>query len=203
MLKIAIAGNPNSGKTTVFNSLSGCNERVGNWAGVTVVKKESFLRRKYNPLQEKVILVDLPGAYGMDAYTNDELEATQFLKNENIDAIINVVDATNLERSLHLTSELIDTKIPVIVALNKMDVVKRRKSTINIDKLSELLGASMHFTQATSQKGLRDVVYSTIEILEKRGDCEDGFTRQKQKDKKHRRRGSGKGCQFDNCHENG
>lgn len=197
MIRIAIAGNPNSGKTTVFNSLSGCNERVGNWAGVTVSTKESFLRRKYNPLHEKVILVDLPGAYAMDAYTNDEIEATDFLKNENIDAIINVVDAANLERSLHLTSELIDTKIPVIIALNKVDVVKRRKTTIDIAKLSELLSAPIYFTQATSQKGLREVVYSAIDSIEKRGDFQNGFTRKGQKNKRHRRRGAGKGCQFD------
>jgi ferrous iron transport protein B len=200
MLRIAIAGNPNSGKTTMFNSLSGCNERVGNWAGVTVSKKESFLRRRYNPLDEEVMLVDLPGAYGMNAYTNDELEASNFIKNENIDAIINVVDAANLERSLHLTSELIDSGIPVVIALNNVDVVNKRKTTINIQRLSEVLEVQIHFTQATTRKGLREVVWSVINTVERRGDYSHGFT--KQKNKRHGKRGSSEGCRFDNYNQN-
>ncbi len=193
MLRIALAGNPNSGKTTVFNSLSGCNERVGNWAGVTVAKKESNLRRKFNPLTEFITLVDLPGAYGMNAYTNDELEATTFLKNESIDVIINVVDASNLERSLHLTQELIDTKIPVVIALNKADIVKRRNTMIDIEKLSELLHVPVYFTQATSKKGLRDVVMHAIRLTD-RGEKVYEYRKQKERHQRHRRRGPNQEC---------
>lgn len=188
MKRIAIAGNPNSGKTTVFNCLSGKNERVGNWAGVTVMKKEAYLRRKYNPSFEDVVLVDLPGAYGMDAYTNDELEATKFLKSENIDAIINVVDASNLERSLFLTTQLIDTGVPVVIALNKADITKRRKTKIDIDSLQELLDCDVFFTQATSKYGLNEVVKSALlktglDNNEMRGRY--GKQKQKRKHKKH------------------
>lgn len=197
MIRIALAGNPNSGKTTLFNSLSGCNERVGNWAGVTVSKKESPLRRRYNPLQESIMLVDLPGAYGMNAYTNDELEATEFLRNENIDVIINVVDAANLERSLHLTEELIATKIPVVIALNKVDIIRKKNTVIDIEKLSELLRSPVHFTQATSKRGLKCVLASAIHSIDRRGEYADGFKRKEQKNKKHRRFGAGKGRQ---CH---
>jgi ferrous iron transport protein B len=162
MKRIAIAGNPNSGKTTIFNLLSGRNEKIGNWAGVTVAKKEAPLRKKYNISNEGVMIVDLPGAYGLDAYTNDELEATEFLKNEKIDSIINVVDASNLERSLFLTTQLIDTGIPVVIALNKADITRRRRTKIDVELLGEKLGVSVHFTQATSKKGMGCIVGSAL-----------------------------------------
>lgn len=162
MKRIAIVGNPNSGKTTVFNTLSGRNDRVGNWAGVTVEKREAPLRKKYNLSNEDISLIDLPGAYGMEAYTNDELEATQFIKNERIDAIINVIDASNLERSLSFTMELIDTGIPVVVALNKADITKRKKTKIDIEQLSNLLDVDIHFTQATCKKGLHYIIESAL-----------------------------------------
>jgi len=197
MMRIAIAGNPNSGKTTVFNSLSGRNERIGNWAGVTVEKKEAYLRRKFNPSSQDIIIVDLPGAYGMEAYTNDELEATEFIRNEHIDAIINVVDASNLERSLHLSMQLIETGVPVIIALNKVDIIKRRKTTIDIEALSELLGCDVHFTQATCKRGLFDVVRSAvdksgIENYEKRGHY--GQQKHKKRYKRHRLESEKKEC---------
>lgn len=163
MKRIAIAGNPNSGKTTLFNTLSGRTERIGNWAGVTVEKKEAHLRRRYNISNEEIIIVDLPGAYGMDAYTNDELEATDFLKNEHIDAIINVVDASNLERSLFLTTQLIETGVPVVIAMNKADITKRKRTRIDIERLSEKLKCEVYFTQATCKKGLKEVVACAIE----------------------------------------
>lgn len=166
MKRIAIAGNPNSGKTTIFNMLSGRNERIGNWAGVTVIKREARLRRRYNNLYEDVILVDLPGAYGMDAYTIDEKEATNFIMNEKIDVIINVVDASNLERSLFFTSQLIDTGIPVVIALNKSDITARRKTTIDTEKLVKLLNSEVIFTQATTHKGLREVVAAALNKIE-------------------------------------
>ncbi len=164
MKRIAIAGNPNSGKTTVFNTLSGRNERIGNWAGVTVEKKEARLRRRYNASSEEVFIVDLPGAYAMEAYTNDELEATNFIKNEHIDAIINIVDASNLERSLFLTMQLIDTGVPVVIALNKADITKRRKTKINIEELEKMVGVNIYFTQATCSRTLIEVVNNALEI---------------------------------------
>lgn len=196
MIKIAIAGNPNSGKTTVFNSLSGRNERVGNWAGVTVAKKEAFLRRKYSTIHEDILLVDLPGAYAMESYTNDEHEATEFLQNENIDAIINVVDASNLERSLYFTTQLIETGIPVVIALNKSDITKRRKTRIDTEKLEQLIGANVHFTQATSREGLADVVATAIDLVLQKGN--HGQTqRKKRRHKRHRFPGRGKGRRCD------
>lgn len=191
MNKIAIAGNPNSGKTTVFNALSGRNERIGNWAGVTVQKKESRLRPRYNTLDEEVILVDLPGAYAMDAYTNDEKEATNFLKNEKIDVIINVIDASNLERSLFFTTQLIDSGIPVVIALNKSDVTARRKTNIDIKKLTELLSSEVYFTQATSNKGLRTVLASALKIIEEKDSYGEGQPK-KTRNKRHRFKGTRK-----------
>lgn len=202
MIRIVIAGNPNSGKTTFFNCLSGKNERVGNWAGVTVSIKEANLKRRYNPLHEQIIVVDLPGAYNMDAYTNDELEATSFIQNNNIDAIINVVDATNLERSLFFTTQLIDIEVPVIIAINKSDITKRRKTKIDTKKLSELLGVPVHFTQATSKRGLFDVITSALNEIEKKGNHEKKFTRKKQTNQRHRFRGTGKECKNYRGHKN-
>lgn len=172
MIKIAIAGNPNSGKTTFFNTLSGKNERIGNWAGVTVEKKEARLRRRFNDSGVEAFVVDLPGAYAMEAYTNDEHEATEFLKNEKIDVIINVIDASNLERSLFFTMQLIDTGIPVIVALNKSDITRRKRTKIDSNKLSELLNTKVFFTQATSRRGLQEVVSSALNIAIERGNYE-------------------------------
>lgn len=194
MIRIAIAGNPNSGKTTVFNTLSGRNERVGNWAGVTVAKKEARMRRRWNHSFEEVVLVDLPGAYAMDAYTNDELEATKFLQDEQIDVIINVVDASSLERSLYFTTQLVDTGVPVVVALNKSDITKRRKTTIDLEILEDKLGVkSVHFTQATNKKGLRQVVDSALDLIEKR-DKDGQEPTKKRRHKKHRFRGAKKRC---------
>lgn len=198
MKRIAIAGNPNSGKTTVFNSLSGKHERIGNWAGVTVEKKEAYLRPRFNVSNEDIVIVDLPGAYGMDAYTNDELEATEFLQNEHIDAIINVVDASNLERSLFLTTQLIDTGIPVVIAMNKADITKRKRTRIDIELLGEKLGCEVLFTQATYKKGLHEVVACAIEksgaeiTREKRGF--HGSSREKKQHKRNRFGGRNKRC---------
>jgi ferrous iron transport protein B len=164
MIRIAIAGNPNSGKTTMFNSLSGLRERVGNWAGVTVEKKEAHLRKRYNFSNEEVILVDLPGAYSMDAYTKDEMEATTFLKREKIDSIVNVVDSSNLERSLKFSLQLIETKIPVVIALNKSDIIHAMKTTIDINQLSKLLNTKVCFTQATIGSGLFELMRTAIEL---------------------------------------
>ena len=125
-MRIAFAGNPNSGKTTMFNALTGRNERVGNWAGVTVDKKESPIRKHFYESSEELIAVDLPGAYSMSPFTSEESITSSFVKNENPDVIINIVDATNLSRSLFFTTQLLELGIPVVVALNKSDMNKKK-----------------------------------------------------------------------------
>ena len=126
-IKIALAGNPNSGKTTLFNALTGSNQYVGNWPGVTVEKKEGRLKGR-----EDVIIVDLPGIYSLSPYTLEEVVARQFLVTERPDAILNIVDGTNLERNLYLTTQLKEIGIPVVVAINMMDVVRKNGDDINI-----------------------------------------------------------------------
>ena len=118
-MRIALTGNPNSGKTTMFNALTGRNEKVGNWAGVTVDKKEHAIKKSYYSGEEQLIAVDLPGAYSMSPFTSEESITSAYVKNENPDAIINIVDATNLSRSLFFTTQLLELGIPVVVALNK------------------------------------------------------------------------------------
>ena len=118
-MRIAFAGNPNSGKTTMYNALTGRNEKVGNWAGVTVDKKEALIKRTYAGSQE-LIAVDLPGAYSMSPFTSEESITSSYVRNEHPDAIINIVDATNLSRSLFFTTQLLELGIPVVVALNSI-----------------------------------------------------------------------------------
>ena len=134
-VKIALAGNPNCGKTTLFNALTGSNQFVGNWPGVTVEKKEG----KYKG-QKDVIITDLPGIYSLSPYTLEEVVARNYLINERPDAIINIVDGTNLERNLYLTTQLIEMGIPMIVAVNMMDIVEKNGDEIKMDQLSRSLG---------------------------------------------------------------
>jgi ferrous iron transport protein B len=140
-MRFAIAGNPNSGKTTLFNSLTGSNAHVGNWPGVTVDKKEGVyrLKNKDNTL-EKINIIDLPGIYSLSPYTPEEVIARQFIMDEKPDLIINIVDSTNLERNLYLTTQLLEMDVPVVVALNMMDVIKREGSIIDTEILSQKLG---------------------------------------------------------------
>ncbi|MBQ9717442.1 MAG: ferrous iron transporter B, partial [Clostridia bacterium] len=157
-MRIALTGNPNSGKTTMYNALTGRNEKVGNWAGVTVDKKEHPIRKVYYSGSEQLIAVDLPGAYSMSPFTSEESVTSSYVKNENPDVIINIVDATNLSRSLFFTTQLMELGIPVVVALNKSDINEKKGTTIDVDALSAKLGCPVISTTATSADGLKAVV---------------------------------------------
>ena len=159
-MRIALTGNPNSGKTTMYNALTGRNEKVGNWAGVTVEKKESLIKKSYYDGTEELIAVDLPGAYSMSPFTSEESITSAYVKNENPDAIINIVDATNLSRSLFFTTQLLELGIPVVVALNKSDINEKKDTQIDVEALSNKLGCPVIKTVSTSSghTGLKDVV---------------------------------------------
>ena len=134
-MRIALAGNPNSGKTTMYNALTGRSEKIGNWAGVTVDKKESPIKKAYYEGEKHLIAVDLPGAYSMSPFTSEESITSSYVKNEYPDAIINIIDGTNLERNLYLTTQLTELGIPVIIAVNMMDLVRKNGEELNIDRL--------------------------------------------------------------------
>ena len=167
-MRIALTGNPNSGKTTMFNALTGRNERVGNWAGVTVEKKESPIKRGYFDGAEELIAVDLPGAYSMSPFTSEESITSSYVKNENPDVIINIVDATNLSRSLFFTTQLLELGIPVVVALNKSDIAEKKKTEIDVKKLEQKLGCPVIQTVSTASghDGLKDVVKKAVSLKE-------------------------------------
>ena len=138
-MRIALAGNPNSGKTTMYNALTGRNEKVGNWAGVTVEKKEYPIKKNLCGTHSGLVAVDLPGAYSMSPFTSEESITSSFDKNENPDVIINIVDATNLSRSLFFTTQLLELGIPVVVALNKADLTEKKGNSVNTQKLAQML----------------------------------------------------------------
>ena len=157
-LKIALAGNPNCGKTTLFNALTGSNQYVGNWPGVTVEKKEGKLK-KHND----VIVTDLPGIYSLSPYTLEEVVARNYLIGERPDAILNIVDGTNLERNLYLTTQLTELGIPVVIAINMMDVVRKNGDKINVQELSRELGCKIVEISALKGDGIAAAAEAAIE----------------------------------------
>ena len=166
-MRIALTGNPNSGKTTMFNALTGSNERVGNWAGVTVDKKEGHLKKAFYDGDEKLVVVDLPGAYSMSPFTSEESVTKEYVMNETPDVIINIVDATNLSRSLFFTTQLLELGIPVVVALNKSDINDKKKTVIDVSLLSQKLSCPVVETISTSSDGLEKVIETAVAQINK------------------------------------
>ncbi len=165
-MRIALAGNPNSGKTTMYNALTGQNERVGNWAGVTVEKKESLIRKSYSEGEQEVIIVDLPGAYCMSPFTSEESITSGYVKREAPDVIINIVDADNLGRSLFFTTQLLELGIPVAVALNKSDISAKKGTRIDTRLLAKKLGCPVIETVSVSAdgKGLKELIKIAVSL---------------------------------------
>ncbi len=162
-MRIALTGNPNSGKTTMYNALTGRNEKVGNWAGVTVEKKENPIKKSFYAGSETLIAVDLPGAYSMSPFTSEESITSSYVKNEDPDVIINIVDATNLSRSLFFTTQLLELGIPVVVALNKSDINEKKGTKIDVKALRAQLGCPVVNTVSTNANGLTEVVKAAVE----------------------------------------
>ena len=160
-MRIAFAGNPNSGKTTMYNALTGRNEKVGNWAGVTVDKKEAPIKKVYAG-DQTLVAVDLPGAYSMSPFTSEESVTSAYVKNEQPDVIINIVDATNLSRSLFFTTQLMELGIPMVVALNKHDINTKKQTKIDAKALSEKLGVPVIDTTSTTGAGLKELVHAAV-----------------------------------------
>jgi ferrous iron transport protein B len=161
--KIALAGNPNSGKTTLFNELTGSSQYVGNWPGVTVEKKEGKLKG-----YKDITIVDLPGIYSLSPYTLEEVITRDYLIKERPDVIINIVDGTNLERNLYLSSQLTELKIPMIIALNMMDIVKKIGTEINVEKLSNELNCPIAEISAINGLGVKALMNKALEVAKKK-----------------------------------
>lgn len=166
-MRIAMTGNPNSGKTTMYNALTGRSERVGNWAGVTVDKKEHPVKKNYYEGEEELVAVDLPGAYSMSPFTSEESITSSYVKNEHPDVIVNIVDATNLSRSLFFTTQLLELGIPVVVALNKTDINAKKDTKIDEKALSDKLGCPVIKTISTTGNGLREVMQAATSVAGK------------------------------------
>ena len=157
-IKIALAGNPNCGKTTLFNNLTGSNQYVGNWPGVTVEKKEGKLKG-----EKDVIIQDLPGIYSLSPYTLEEVVARSYLVGEKPDAILNIIDGTNLERNLYLTTQLVELGIPVVAAINMMDIVRKNGDKINTEELAKELGCQVVEISALKGTGIKEAAEAAIQ----------------------------------------
>lgn len=166
-IKIALAGNPNSGKTTLFNALTGSNQFVGNWPGVTVEKKEGKLKKAYCGNQSEVTITDLPGIYSLSPYTLEEVVARNYLIDERPDVLLNIIDGTNLERNLYLTTQLLELGIPTIIAVNMMDVVEKNGDRIHIDKLSKELGCEVTTISALKGTGIEEAAKKAVQLADK------------------------------------
>ena len=158
-IKIGLAGNPNCGKTTMFNNLTGAKQYVGNWPGVTVEKKSGKIKG-----YKDVELVDLPGVYSLSPYTLEEVVTRNFMLDERPDVVINIIDASNIERNLYLTTQILELGIPTVIALNMMDIIEKRGDIIDIEKLSKILGCPVVKTSALKGDGTKDVAAKAIEI---------------------------------------
>ncbi len=163
-MRIALAGNPNSGKTTMFNALTGSSEKVGNWAGVTVEKKERKIKKSFFNGSLDLVAVDLPGAYSMSPFTVEESVTSSYVKENKPDVIINIVDSSNLSRSLFFTTQLLELNVPLVIALNKVDTLKKKHTEIDVKKLEERLGCPVVETVSTSNEGLKELVAKAISI---------------------------------------
>ena len=164
-IRIALAGNPNCGKTTMFNALTGANQYVGNWPGVTVEKKEGKLKSK--KVKEEVVVTDLPGIYSLSPYTLEEVVSRDYLLKENPDVIVDLVDATNIERNLYLTTQLIETGVPVVIALNMADLLEKRGIKIDVARLSMLLDCPIVETSALKGEGLDKLIDEAVKTAKK------------------------------------
>lgn len=167
-MRIALAGNPNSGKTTLFNAITGKIEHVGNWPGVTIAKKEGDLKKSLNKAGNRIRIVDLPGAYSLSPFTSEESITSDFVRNENPDVIINIVDATNLSRSLYFTTQLLELGIPVVIALNKSDLLSKKGILVNTEELAEKLGCPVVETASTLESGLSELIARSLGVYGKK-----------------------------------